>query len=165
MALKILFFYVVVTSFCELDNVYTCWGFAIFLSIITNFGWCWSDSSCQLYFSQFTQVEGQWCGNSEWFFMRLFHEFDWTLCDSLHQEVWYFMIHLQVMSLHTVTRKFVTLISLLISKDDIQVLEVDWKRDTIEVPIASKLRILTGNNIFLLQTSALPISVAYCKLI
>nr|XP_025883972.1 putative CCA tRNA nucleotidyltransferase 2 [Solanum lycopersicum] len=49
-----------------------------------------------------------------------------------------------VMSLHTVTRKFVTLISLLISKDDIQVLEVDWKRDTIEVPIASKLRILTG---------------------
>lgn len=75
------------------------------------------------------------------------------------------MIHLQVMSLHTVTRKFVTLISLLISKDDIQVLEVDWKRDTIEVPIASKLRILTGNNIFLLQTSALPISVAYCKLI
>lgn len=75
------------------------------------------------------------------------------------------MIHLQVMSLHTVTRKFVTLISLLISKDDIQVLEVDWERDTIEVPIASKLRILTGNNIFLLQTSALPISVAYCKLI
>ncbi|XP_025883972.2 tRNA nucleotidyltransferase cca2 [Solanum lycopersicum] len=49
-----------------------------------------------------------------------------------------------VMSLHTVTRKFVTLISLLISKDDIQVLEVDWERDTIEVPIASKLRILTG---------------------
>ncbi|XP_015056497.1 putative CCA tRNA nucleotidyltransferase 2 [Solanum pennellii] len=49
-----------------------------------------------------------------------------------------------VMSLHTVTKKFVTLISLLVSKDDIQVLEVDWKRDTIEVPIASKLRILTG---------------------
>ncbi|KAK4708436.1 hypothetical protein R3W88_029361 [Solanum pinnatisectum] len=49
-----------------------------------------------------------------------------------------------VMSLHTVTKKFVTLIPLLVSKEDIQVLEVDWKRDTIEVPIASKLRILTG---------------------
>ncbi|KAH0778068.1 hypothetical protein KY290_009479 [Solanum tuberosum] len=49
-----------------------------------------------------------------------------------------------VISLHTVTKKFVTLIPLLVSKEDIQVLEVDWKRDTIEVPIASKLRILTG---------------------
>ncbi|KAJ8551178.1 hypothetical protein K7X08_000548 [Anisodus acutangulus] len=49
-----------------------------------------------------------------------------------------------VISLHTVAKKFVTLIPLLVSKEDIQVLEVDWKRDTIEVPIASKLRILTG---------------------
>ncbi|XP_049344753.1 tRNA nucleotidyltransferase cca2 isoform X2 [Solanum verrucosum] len=49
-----------------------------------------------------------------------------------------------VISLHTVTKKFVSLIPLLVSKEDIQVLEVDWKRDTIEVPIASKLRILTG---------------------
>ncbi|XP_055833657.1 tRNA nucleotidyltransferase cca2 [Solanum dulcamara] len=49
-----------------------------------------------------------------------------------------------VISLHTVTKKFVTLIPLLVSKEDIQVLEVDWKSDTIEVPVASKLRILTG---------------------
>ncbi|KAK4359094.1 hypothetical protein RND71_021323 [Anisodus tanguticus] len=49
-----------------------------------------------------------------------------------------------VISLHTVAKKFATLIPLLVSKEDIQVLEVDWKRDTIEVPIASKLRILTG---------------------
>ncbi|XP_060197998.1 tRNA nucleotidyltransferase cca2-like [Lycium barbarum] len=49
-----------------------------------------------------------------------------------------------VISLHTVIKKFVTLIPLLVSKEDIPVLEVDWKRDTIEVPIASKLRILTG---------------------
>ncbi|KAM3397010.1 tRNA nucleotidyltransferase cca2 isoform X2 [Capsicum galapagoense] len=49
-----------------------------------------------------------------------------------------------VISLHAVTKKFVTLIPLLVSKEDILVLEVDWKRDTIEVPIASKLRILTG---------------------
>ncbi|CAN4119650.1 unnamed protein product [Withania somnifera] len=49
-----------------------------------------------------------------------------------------------VISLHTAVKKFVTLIPLLVSKENIQVLEVDWKRDTIEVPVASKLRILTG---------------------
>lgn len=76
------------------------------------------------------------------------------------------MIHLQVISLHAITKKFVTLIPLLVSKEDIQVLEVDWKRDTIEVPIASKLRILTGNNIFLLQDkcSSSIYAVNVCKL-
>ncbi|OIT30577.1 PREDICTED: putative CCA tRNA nucleotidyltransferase 2 [Nicotiana attenuata] len=49
-----------------------------------------------------------------------------------------------VISLHTATKKFVTLIPSLVSKEDIKVLEVDWKKDTIEVPIASKLRILAG---------------------
>ncbi|XP_009600897.2 tRNA nucleotidyltransferase cca2 isoform X2 [Nicotiana tabacum] len=48
-----------------------------------------------------------------------------------------------VISLHAATKKFVTLIPSLVSKEDIKVLEVDWK-DTIEVPIASKLRILAG---------------------
>lgn len=61
------------------------------------------------------------------------------------------MIHLQVISLHTATKKFVALIPFLVAKEDIQGLEVDWKRDIIEVPIASKLRILTGNSIFLLH--------------
>lgn len=49
-----------------------------------------------------------------------------------------------VISLHTATKKFVALIPFLVAKEDIQGLEVDWKRDIIEVPIASKLRILTG---------------------
>ncbi|KAK4371144.1 hypothetical protein RND71_010619 [Anisodus tanguticus] len=49
-----------------------------------------------------------------------------------------------VISLHTAAKKFVTLIPSLVSKENIQVLDVDWKRDIIDVSIALKLRILTG---------------------
>ncbi|KAJ8564751.1 hypothetical protein K7X08_001211 [Anisodus acutangulus] len=49
-----------------------------------------------------------------------------------------------VISLHTAAKKFVTLIPSLVSKEDNQAVDVDWKRDIIDVPIASKLRILTG---------------------
>ncbi|XP_027094747.1 tRNA nucleotidyltransferase cca2 isoform X2 [Coffea arabica] len=49
-----------------------------------------------------------------------------------------------VISLHIATKKFVSLIPFVVSKEDIQILEVDWKREIIDVPFASKLRILAG---------------------
>ncbi|KAL0427052.1 UNVERIFIED_CONTAM: CCA tRNA nucleotidyltransferase, mitochondrial, partial [Sesamum latifolium] len=54
-----------------------------------------------------------------------------------------------VVSLHVAAEKFVSLISIM-SKDDLQFPEADWKRETIDVPIASKIRILAGMVIFLL---------------
>ncbi|XP_027149107.1 putative CCA tRNA nucleotidyltransferase 2 [Coffea eugenioides] len=49
-----------------------------------------------------------------------------------------------VISLHIATKKFVSLIPFIVSKEDIQILEVDWKKEIIDVPFASKLRILAG---------------------
>ncbi|KAM7515278.1 hypothetical protein LguiA_004861 [Lonicera macranthoides] len=49
-----------------------------------------------------------------------------------------------VESLHNATEKFITLIPLLISNEDMEVAKVDWKRETIDVPVDSKLRILAG---------------------
>ncbi|KAM3270391.1 hypothetical protein P3S67_029498 [Capsicum chacoense] len=49
-----------------------------------------------------------------------------------------------VISLHNAAKKFVTLIPSLVSNEDTQVLDVDWKRDIIDVPIDVKLRTLTG---------------------
>ncbi|CAA3012913.1 CCA tRNA nucleotidyltransferase 2 [Olea europaea subsp. europaea] len=49
-----------------------------------------------------------------------------------------------VLSLHLAAEKFVSLIPLILSNEDIQILEVEWKREIIAVPIASKLRILAG---------------------
>ncbi|KAK4391653.1 CCA tRNA nucleotidyltransferase, mitochondrial [Sesamum angolense] len=49
-----------------------------------------------------------------------------------------------VVSLHLAAEKFVSLIPLIMSKDDLQFPEADWKRETIDVPIASKIRILAG---------------------
>ncbi|CAI9754313.1 unnamed protein product [Fraxinus pennsylvanica] len=49
-----------------------------------------------------------------------------------------------VLSLHLAAEKFVSLIPLILSNEDIQILEVDWKREIIDVPVASKLRILAG---------------------
>ena len=46
--------------------------------------------------------------------------------------------------MHIATKKFVSLIPFIVSKEDIQILEVDWKREIIDVPFASKLRILAG---------------------
>nr|GMD75764.1 putative CCA tRNA nucleotidyltransferase 2 [Ipomoea batatas] len=48
-----------------------------------------------------------------------------------------------VTSLHSVTQKLVSLIPFITSKD-IEIIEVDWKTDTIDVPVASKRRILIG---------------------
>ncbi|PIN09292.1 tRNA nucleotidyltransferase/poly(A) polymerase [Handroanthus impetiginosus] len=49
-----------------------------------------------------------------------------------------------VMNMHLAAEKFLSLIPLIISKESLQVLEVDWRKETIDVPVASKLRILTG---------------------
>lgn len=49
-----------------------------------------------------------------------------------------------VLSLHLAAEKFVSLIPLILSNEDVQILEVDWKREIIDVPVASKLRILAG---------------------
>ncbi|CAI9786946.1 unnamed protein product [Fraxinus pennsylvanica] len=49
-----------------------------------------------------------------------------------------------VLSLHFAAEKFVSLIPLILSNEDIQILVVDWKREIIDVPDASKLRILAG---------------------
>nr|GLL44033.1 putative CCA tRNA nucleotidyltransferase 2 [Ipomoea trifida] len=48
-----------------------------------------------------------------------------------------------VTSLHSVTQKLVSLIPFITSKD-IEIIEVDWKTETIDVPVASKRRILIG---------------------
>ncbi|XP_022858167.1 putative CCA tRNA nucleotidyltransferase 2 isoform X2 [Olea europaea var. sylvestris] len=49
-----------------------------------------------------------------------------------------------VLSLHLAAEKFVSLIPLILSNEDIQILEVEWKREIIAVSVASKLRILAG---------------------
>lgn len=54
-----------------------------------------------------------------------------------------YMVCLQVISLHNVTQKLVSLIPFITSKD-IEIIEVDWKIETIDVPVASKRRILIG---------------------
>ncbi|KAL0360092.1 UNVERIFIED_CONTAM: hypothetical protein Sradi_3693700 [Sesamum radiatum] len=49
-----------------------------------------------------------------------------------------------VMSMHLAAGKFLSLIPSILSNENLQILEVDWKKETIDVPIASKLRILAG---------------------
>ncbi|KAG8378419.1 hypothetical protein BUALT_Bualt08G0135400 [Buddleja alternifolia] len=49
-----------------------------------------------------------------------------------------------VISMHVAVEKFLSLIPSIMSKENLQTLEVDWKTETLDVPIASKLRILSG---------------------
>ncbi|KAL0326325.1 UNVERIFIED_CONTAM: CCA tRNA nucleotidyltransferase, mitochondrial [Sesamum calycinum] len=49
-----------------------------------------------------------------------------------------------VMSMHLAAGKIVSLIPSILSNENLQILEVDWKKETIDVPVASKLRILSG---------------------
>ncbi|KAK4391217.1 tRNA nucleotidyltransferase cca2 [Sesamum angolense] len=49
-----------------------------------------------------------------------------------------------VMSMHLAAGKIVSLIPSILSNENLQILEVDWKKETIDVPVASKLRILAG---------------------
>lgn len=70
---------------------------------------------------------------------------------------------LQVESLHSATEKFITLIPLLISNEDIDIAKVDWKRETIDVPVDSKLRILAGK-IFLEKVSVSTLCTQYDQL-
>jgi tRNA nucleotidyltransferase/poly(A) polymerase len=47
-------------------------------------------------------------------------------------------------SLHSSSEKFKSLIPLLISNEEIESVKVDWKEETIDVPVQSKIRILAG---------------------
>ncbi|XP_020554865.1 putative CCA tRNA nucleotidyltransferase 2 isoform X2 [Sesamum indicum] len=49
-----------------------------------------------------------------------------------------------VMSMHLAAGKFLSLIPSILSNENLQFLEVDWKKETIDVPVASKLRVLAG---------------------
>ncbi|KAL0436437.1 UNVERIFIED_CONTAM: CCA tRNA nucleotidyltransferase, mitochondrial [Sesamum radiatum] len=49
-----------------------------------------------------------------------------------------------VVRMHAAAEKLLSLIPLIMSKDDLLFIEADWKRETIDVSIASKIRILAG---------------------
>ncbi|GMP48033.1 hypothetical protein CsSME_00015533 [Camellia sinensis var. sinensis] len=50
-----------------------------------------------------------------------------------------------VINVHNATKKFISLIPFITSdNEDIQIAEVDWGREILDVPVASKLRILAG---------------------
>ncbi|KAL7246602.1 hypothetical protein ACSBR2_001661 [Camellia fascicularis] len=50
-----------------------------------------------------------------------------------------------VINVHNATKKFISLIPFITSdNEDIQIVEVDWGREILDVPVASKLRILAG---------------------
>lgn len=49
--------------------------------------------------------------------------------------------------MHNATKKLLSLIPLILSNpEDIKIAEVDWGRVTLDVPVASKLRILAGTS-------------------
>ncbi|CAI9106254.1 OLC1v1005369C1 [Oldenlandia corymbosa var. corymbosa] len=49
-----------------------------------------------------------------------------------------------IVSLHIAAQRFVSLMQYMVSNEDVQFVEVDWKSEIIDVPAASKLRILVG---------------------
>ncbi|XP_073142305.1 tRNA nucleotidyltransferase cca2-like isoform X1 [Henckelia pumila] len=49
-----------------------------------------------------------------------------------------------VISLHLAVEKFLSLIPLIQSDKNLQILEVEWKQEIIDVPIMAKLRVLAG---------------------
>ncbi|KAL6962004.1 CCA tRNA nucleotidyltransferase [Sarracenia purpurea var. burkii] len=52
---------------------------------------------------------------------------------------------MQVINVHNATAKFVSLIPFILSdNDDIRISDLDWGRGILDVPVASKLRILAG---------------------
>lgn len=51
--------------------------------------------------------------------------------------------------MHLAAENFLSLIPALVSDENLQILEVDEKKEIIDVPVASKRRILAGEMIFL----------------
>ncbi|XP_073023389.1 tRNA nucleotidyltransferase cca2-like isoform X1 [Primulina eburnea] len=49
-----------------------------------------------------------------------------------------------VISLHQAVEKFLSLIPLILSDKNLQILEVEWKKEIIDVPVMAKLRVLAG---------------------
>lgn len=48
------------------------------------------------------------------------------------------------MNIHRVSEKFLSLIPSLVSAEDIKVNDGQWSKELVDVPDASKLRVLTG---------------------
>lgn len=51
---------------------------------------------------------------------------------------------LQVINVHYAFEKFLPLIPYFASNEDVLLTEVDWEREFVDVPLASKPRVLTG---------------------
>lgn len=49
-----------------------------------------------------------------------------------------------VLNLHQASHKFLSLIPCLVSSDDVQVVDHDWMRDLVDVPVSSRVRVQTG---------------------
>ncbi|KAL2949132.1 hypothetical protein AAZX31_20G161500 [Glycine max] len=49
-----------------------------------------------------------------------------------------------VLNLHQASYKFLSLIPCLASSEDVQVVDHDWLRDLVDVPVTSRVRVLTG---------------------
>ncbi|RDX83799.1 hypothetical protein CR513_35248 [Mucuna pruriens] len=49
-----------------------------------------------------------------------------------------------VLNLHQASHKFLSLIPCLASSEDVQVADHDWMRDLVDVPVSSRVRVLTG---------------------
>ncbi|XP_027365426.1 putative CCA tRNA nucleotidyltransferase 2 [Abrus precatorius] len=49
-----------------------------------------------------------------------------------------------VLDLHQASHKFLSLIPCLASSEDVQLVDHDWMRDLIDVPVSSRVRVLTG---------------------
>ncbi|XP_059631938.1 CCA tRNA nucleotidyltransferase, mitochondrial [Cornus florida] len=70
-----------------------------------------------------------------------------------------------VISIHKATEKFLSLIPFFASDEEIQTAEVDWGRESLDVPIALKLRVLAGlllREIKEFWPAALLVSVLLC---
>jgi len=49
-----------------------------------------------------------------------------------------------VLSLHQASHKFLSLFPCLASDEDVQVVDHDWMGDLVDVPVYSRVRVLTG---------------------
>ncbi|GMI90740.1 hypothetical protein like AT1G22660 [Hibiscus trionum] len=49
-----------------------------------------------------------------------------------------------VINIHKSLEKFLSLIPSILSNEDVQITEVDWGKEFVDVPVTSKLRVLTG---------------------
>jgi hypothetical protein len=65
-----------------------------------------------------------------------------------------FVVKIQVLDLHRLSYKFLSLIPYLASGEDIQASNLDWARD-FDVPVSSRARVITGEEFMLLVVKLL----------